>query len=259
MTRKAVGLALIWVGVLAAVLAIRTGWALTSYGGAALRFMTLVAPVHIALIGSWWVVHDRRRRPNVDLPRVVRNAAWLARALGWLAVVQLGVVVLMLFVDLPVFIAMARAGAFDNPRGFDVQMGVLELPRIESALLALAATAVPVVAGFRAKKVLCGDAVPPLRRAVGVAALAFAIVVLVLWPYAWSASDAPPWIVELGFLLGGYAALLATQEWHVRAVAVVLSGGAIIVSVAVFLALGGAARDAGAAGEDEGAAMGGDP
>ena len=241
---KAVGVALIWIGALAAVLAARTGIPTAADGISHLKLVASIIPAHFALVASWWVVHDRARKPAAILPRVVRNAAWVARALGWVTIVQLGIVVLILFLDPPVVAVQARAAAeLSTPGSFDVAMRAFQWAQPESALLACVATVAPVFAGLRAKQLLHGGAVRPLRRAVGLSAVAYAVVVLVMSPNAWRPLDVQQWIADVGFLLGGFVALVATQAWHMRAAAVVASGGGLIVSVAVFFALGRAARE----------------
>jgi hypothetical protein len=241
---KAVGVALIWIGALSAVLAARTGIPTAADGTSQLKLVASIIPAHVALVASWWVVHDRARKPAAVLPRVVRNAAWLARALGWVTIAQLGVVVLILFVDPPVFVAVARAAAgLGDVHSFDLVMSTYAWSQPESALLACVATVAPVVAGSRAKRVLYGGAVRPLRRAAGLSALAYALVVVVMSPNAWRPVGVQQWIADVGFLLGGFFALVTTQAWHMRAAAMVASGGGLVVSIAVFVALGRAARE----------------
>ena len=242
--RKATAVALIWIGALAAILGARTGISREADRVSPLDLLACVLPAHVALVASWWVVRDRARKVAVALPGIVRTAAWVARALGWLTLVHLGIVVLILFLDPPLRLSMIHlTAALGGPTARDVQLRHFEWTQTESAVLACAATIAPVLAGFRAKDVLHGGPVRPLRRAAGLSVLAYAVVVLVMSPKAWRDVDVPQWIADLGFLLGGYVTPVATEVWHYRAAAVVASGAGLVVALAVFFVLGRAARE----------------
>jgi len=237
--------ALIWLGALAAVLAARTGIETGVQGISHLKLVASVVPAHAALVASWWVVRDRARKPAAVLPRGASGAAWLARALGWVTVVQLGVVVLVLFVDPPIFVATARAAAaaaVDPSRSFEAVMGTFRWSHSASALLACAATVAPIVAGLYAKRVLRGGNLRPLRGALLVSAVAYGVVLMVLSPSAWRETYVPQWIADIGFLLGGFAAPFTREPWHMRAAAWVASSVGLAVSIAAHVALGRSAR-----------------
>jgi hypothetical protein len=235
--------ALIWLGAFAAILAARMGIAAQA-DHFRVKLFACVLPAHVALVASWWVLRDRTHATRAALPRVVRAAAWVARALAWITVVHLGIVVLVLVLDPPLRLSMIHLTAeLDGPAAVDVQLRHFTWTQSESGVLASAATLAPVLGGFRAKQLLQGGPVRPLRRAAGLAALAYAVVVLVMSPKAWRDVDVQQWIADVGYLLGGYLAPVATEAWHYRAAAVVASGAGLVIALAVFFALGRAARD----------------